>query len=159
MVKLMFFVSDTQAKRHKMIRSFLKGDRHSIAVILAAVDFEWTVRRAILSLGSLPTTEIRASLESYRRFEDYKDFWNSHVKPRLNVTLVQVVGDWSNVRKAFDSRNRLVHGITGAIKRGDAENRTHAALNASQDLEAFCEKNGGSVYQRIDRRKPREVAK
>ena len=155
----MFFVSDTQAARHEMIRSFLKGDRYSIAVILAAVDFEWTVRRAILSLGSLPTKEIQASFEAYRRFEDYKDFWNSHVKPRLNVTLAQVVRDWSNARKAFDSRNRLVHGITGAIERKDAEKCTLAALRASQDLEAFCGKNDGSVYQRIDRRKVRGAAK
>lgn len=60
----MFFVNDTQEHRHKFIRSFLKKDTAPIAVLLAAIDFEWTVKRAILAFGTSPTKDLRACFKN-----------------------------------------------------------------------------------------------
>jgi len=43
----MFLIHDTMAERHRKIRGYDKV----IGVILAAVDFEWTVRWRYLVLG------------------------------------------------------------------------------------------------------------
>ena len=64
----MFLINDTMEERHQTIRSFLSSDP-MIAVILAAADFEWTVRRAILALGTLPTKEIRKHFEVARTLQ------------------------------------------------------------------------------------------
>lgn len=154
----MFFVSDTQTQRHSKIRSFLIKGQDSIAVILAAVDFEWTVRRAILSLGTRATKEIRKSLETIYGLDSYKEIWNLEVKPRMSTTIVIVIPGWHGVTEAFKFRNRLVHGVVGAIARKNAENSVNSLLQASQDLEVFCGRHGGTLYRRIVRRKARGEA-
>ena len=57
---LMFFVGDTLAGRHNEIsRRFINSKDVMIAVFLAAADFEWTVRRAIIALGHGANRQIR----------------------------------------------------------------------------------------------------
>ena len=46
-VKLKFRVSDSQKNRHKAILAFVNEDQNVIAVILAAIDLESTIRRVI----------------------------------------------------------------------------------------------------------------
>ena len=48
----MFLFSDNPYQRHKYIWSFLNDETATVAVILADNDFECSVRRAILALGS-----------------------------------------------------------------------------------------------------------
>jgi hypothetical protein len=154
----MFFVADSQARRHKMIRSFLKSQA-SIAVILAAVDFEWTLRRAILALGARPTKDIREALEKTWGLQKYKDIWNQEVKPRMEVTVVEVIPCWHELTKAFVFRDRLVHGVVGVISNEAANNSVESILHASAALEGFAEKHEGTLYRRIVRRNPRKVKK
>ena len=155
----MFFVSDTQTQRHKMILSFLLKGQGSIAVVLAAIDFEWTLRRAILALGTRPTKHIRESLEKTWGLERYKDLWNLEVKPQMQVTVVQVIPCWSELRKAFGFRDRLVHGVVGVISRDATNNSVAFILKASQALEEFAVEHEGTLYRRIVRRKPRSLHK
>lgn len=152
----MFFVSDTQANRHRLIRSFHSKSQDMIAVILAAVDFEWTVRRAILALGTSSTKEIRKSLETSWGLEKYKDLWREEVATRLHVTLVEVIPHWGELRELFRFRDRLVHGAVGVISRDAAKRSVEYILQGSKELEAFAIRNEGSLYRHIVRRKPRD---
>ena len=149
----MFFVSDTQANRHKLIRSFHSKSQDSIAVILAAVDFEWTVRRAILALGTRSTKDIRKSLEMSWGLDKYKDIWSQEVTIRLQVSLVQIIPGWSELRDAFKFRDRLVHGVVGVISQDAASRSVEAILRGSAELETFAVTNEGTLYRRIVRRK------
>jgi len=128
-----------------------------IAVILAAVDFEWTVRRAILALGTSSTKEIRKSLETSWGLEKYKDIWKDEVTIRLKVTLVQVIPHWGELKELFKFRDRLVHGAVGVISRDAAHRSVESILRASRELEAFAVMKEGSLYRHIVRRKARDL--
>lgn len=52
----MLFVSDSQTQHHYRKRSFLTDESATLAVIVVAIDFEWSVRRVILALGSSATS-------------------------------------------------------------------------------------------------------
>ncbi len=51
----MFLVSDTLEERSAKIHRFIAEREPAIAVLLAAVDCERTIRRAVMSLGTTPT--------------------------------------------------------------------------------------------------------
>lgn len=154
----MFLISDDQAGRHEVIRSFLTEAQAPIAVILAAVDFEWTVRRAVLSMGTNPTQYIRRNVMNRNSSLDhYKQSWKSEVFPHLQKTLPDVISNWSRVQQAFRQRGRLVHGVVGTVKLDVAETSVTDILLASLQLEQYATKNGGTLYRRIIRRKTRSV--
>jgi len=58
----MFEVQYGSEKREQRIRGFLEQEPPA-AVILAAVHFEWTLRRAIIGLGENPNVAIREGLK------------------------------------------------------------------------------------------------
>jgi hypothetical protein len=58
--RMKLLVSDTQENRHAQIRRLLVDQKAVIAVLLAAADVEWTIRRAIIALGTSPTAYLRA---------------------------------------------------------------------------------------------------
>ena len=87
----MFFIDDTQASRHAKIRAF-DDDQIMIAVLLAAADFEWTVRRAIIGLGHAPNKYIRdVTLKNCSGLKSYKAAWNEQVRARHHIRLADVV--------------------------------------------------------------------
>ena len=47
-----FLIQDNQLGRHEKIRSYLTDDNAIIAVLLAAIDLEWTLRRTIDAAAS-----------------------------------------------------------------------------------------------------------
>ena len=55
----MFWVNEKQADREAKIRSFLDDKNCGIAVILAVSNFEWTLRRAIISLSEKSANSLR----------------------------------------------------------------------------------------------------
>lgn len=153
----MFLVSDTQRERHELIRSFLSKERAPIAVILAAVDFEWTLRRAILALGTTSTKHIREHvIYKVSGLKLYKEKWKEEVKPRFGIDLTGLITHWSDLSDAFDLRSRLVHGESGTVTPEYANPHVNHILKAAELLEAFAkEKDNRSLYGRkIIRRKP-----
>ena len=109
-----FLVGDSQADRHSKIRGFLSEGEPVIAVLLAAADFEWTVRRAILALGTSPNVEIRSGvLAKCTGLDKYTEAWRFEVKGRTNCGLPEVFTNWGLFREAFELRHRLVHGVVG----------------------------------------------
>jgi hypothetical protein len=150
----MFLVSDNQVNRHEKICSFLAKEP-IIAVLLAAIDFEWTVRRAILALGRRPTKDIRVSMQRTSGHQGYKDVWNEEVKPQLKKTLAEAIPDWCGVTEAFRYRHRLVHGVEGTISAERADSSVKAFLKASTALEEIAMEHDGTLYRRIVRFKER----
>jgi hypothetical protein len=152
----MFLVSDTPKARHEKIRSFLEREP-VIAVLLAAVDFEWTVRRAILALGNNPTKFIRENvINRTSGLDDYKESWREEVKPRFGVGLAGVIPAWEFFKtQAYPLRNRLVHGVSGTVGTPYATKRVEAILRASAALVTFAECHSEPIYGRhIRRTKP-----
>ena len=150
----MFLVKDTLPERQEKIRSFLKLEP-AIAVILAAADFEWTVRRAILALGCSPTPEIR------QRWKDkhlsgpdaYKDEWKKEVKPRTHSDLARVVPDWRAFKgTAYRLRHELVHGSSGTAGVVYASRAVTTILKGTKAVADHAELHGAPVYGRVIRR-------
>lgn len=160
----MFFVSDSQAQRHDRIRSFLTDDSATIAVILAAIDFEWSVRRAILALGSSPTKHIREVVFTgfHGGYANYADAWKQEVAVWLKKSLAQAIPHWSRLSNKKDGairlRGQIVHGAQVSVSADFARPRVEDWLTASTLLEALANEHKTSLYKRIVRRTPRKVA-
>jgi hypothetical protein len=69
----MFLVNDSLENRARELRTWL-GKHPSVALLVAAAYFEWTVCRAIIGLSRRRNTDVRQSLRSIYGLERYKDF-------------------------------------------------------------------------------------
>ena len=150
----MFLVDDTLSQRQSRIRSY----EPFVGVILAAVDFEWTVRRAILALGKSPTKQIHDTVLIHcSGLDKYKEAWRLEVKPFTGKGLPEVIADWQFFKeKAFSLRHRLVHGVSGSVTKQYAEERIESILRASKSIAEFAESFNEPIYGRVIRRlKPR----
>lgn len=150
----MFLVSDTRISRTEKIRTFITHDEVMIAILLAAADMEWTLRRAIITMGHSPNAYIRAQVLRYcHGLSDYKKAWLSEVTPRFNVRLPEIVPDWQwlthKEKGAFTLRNKLIHGIHGSTGFGYAAIRVEQMLNASNSIHEFAQDNKIDLYSRL----------
>jgi hypothetical protein len=57
----MFLVKGSSQQREQRIQAFSQEDP-SLSALLAVIHFEWTVRRAILALGTSPNVDVREKL-------------------------------------------------------------------------------------------------
>jgi hypothetical protein len=157
----MFFVNDNQEARHGFIRKHLTEESASIAIILASIDFEWTLRRAILALGKNPTKCIRKNVLANLPggYDGYKQAWRAEVQPRIGIRIDQVVRKWSKLHgknSAEKTRGSIVHGACVPITIARARNHVENWLCASRALEELAIKiERKSLFQRIIRYKPR----
>ena len=144
----MFLVTDTRANREDTIRKFLGRDP-AIAVLLAAADFEWTVRRAILALGYRPNSIIRKeSLHQCSGID--KDVWKNEVTPLRKNRLPAIVPNWGYFKTtAFPLRHKLIHGITSPPSRDYAEIRVEAVLAASASLVDYAAAFDVDLFARL----------
>lgn len=154
----MFLYTDPQIARHKRIRSFLANDPF-VAVILAATDFEWTTRRAILALASLPTKEVNSRFESERRGgpSGLNNHWKNLVQPRLKDALPSIVPDWEFLlKRAYHLRNNLVHGAEGKVTSAYAAKIVDSLLGGSSAVAKYAESHGERIFgKKIQRIKSR----
>lgn len=94
-------------------RLVLEGD-HCIALVVAAADFERTIRRAIIGLASEPTADVRERIErKYNTIGKYGQAWTHFVEPVRELSLHEVLPVIDRIKNAFRSRNKLVHGQQG----------------------------------------------
>jgi len=130
----MFLASDSSSFREEKIKQILVEDP-PLAALLSVIYFEWTVRRAIIALGSSPNVEIRERMKLDHGCDKYKQVWKDEVFPKIGKRLPEVVdvGNWDGLRRAFKLRHRLVHGIT-SCGREYAEKRVHWAIAASTNV-------------------------
>lgn len=149
----MFLVHEDPDEREQRIRDFLASDLDAaIAVILSAVQFEWTVRRAIIALGYSPNKILREQLTRCYGLDKYKDMWKSEVYPKHHARLTQVVENWQDLRGAFNLRDRLVHGLTNCDI-SYATQRVEAAIKAACFIRQFARSKGVDLHKRLPVRK------
>lgn len=146
----MFFVSDNRKERSQMIRSMIKK-QPTIALLLAAIDFEWSLRRTIFALGVTPTKELRkVRMGGPTR---YKEVWKDEVFARTGVRLPQVITNWDMLTtKAFPMRHKIVHGIAPYTSPEHAAELCEVFLQSATDLATFATNNGTSIFGKPIRR-------
>jgi hypothetical protein len=150
----MFLISDTFTDRQQRIRSFDSRDIF-IGVLLATMDFEWTLRRAIIALGYQKNSTIRDQvLARCSGIDRYRKAWNQQVTPRHGATLQSIVPNWDFLRdQAFPLRHRLVHGIKASAGVEYARRRRDCLLDASKAVVNFSADKEVDLYVRLPVRK------
>jgi hypothetical protein len=135
----MFLATDLSEHRHKKIRSFLPQEP-VIAILLAAVDFEWTVRRAVIALGTNSNRFIRDEvLNRCHGADDYKDAWKAEVKRRLGKGLPEIVTNWKFLKEeVFLLRHQVIHGLRPMPSSRKTQERVEAFLTASKAIWEFA---------------------
>ena len=151
----MFLVSDSSSSREERIKQILIEDP-PLAALLAVIHFKWTIRRAVIALGTSPNIEIRERMKLDHGCDKYKQVWKDEVSPNIHKRLPEIVGNWDGLRRAFDLRHRLVHGIA-SCGREYAEKRVHWAIAASTDVRAVCASHGINLEVRLPVRKRRRA--
>ncbi len=135
-------------RRATEIRSWL-AKHPSIALLVAAAYFEWTVSRGILGLSRRPNAEVRQNLHSIYGLEKYKDFWRDELAHLADAKrLPEVVADWRGVTDAFEGRNRLVHG-RDRYTRNMATPGVESLLKAVSDIVEYCASHGVDINKRL----------
>ena len=147
----MFLVSDNLESRQARIRAMLNKQDAAIAVLVAAADFEWTVRRAIIALGTAPTAQVRHRLAACSGLDRYKEAWCDEIRSATGGRshLTQVVPNWQFFKEhAYSLRNRLVHGVYGTTGLGYARVRVHSILAASRAIVNHAAERDVDLYRR-----------
>jgi len=127
-----------------------------VALVVAAVYFEWTLSRAIVGLSRRPNKEVRQDLERVRGFDAYKDVWRRETGHLHDAkTLPQVVRDWHGVRTAFEARNVIVHG-RDRYTRNMALPKVDSLLAGVSDVCAYCLSHGLDVNARLPQRRQKK---
>jgi hypothetical protein len=144
----MFLVKDNYNKRKNRIKGFLKTEP-PIAIILSAVHFEWSVRRAIIALGKSPNKEIRNKLLYCHGLKKYKLLWKNEVSSHnKHPSILTVINNWSDFKNSFEERHRLVHGASSCSGKF-ATPKVDSILSGANDVRKFCKDNGIDIYERI----------
>ncbi len=144
----MFEVGYGSEKRENKIHKISASDT-TTAVILAAVHFEWMLKRTILKLGMSPTKELREQLEKVWRInrkgeqDGYREIWDREIGKRFkNAALGTVLGKLLRIqRQALDVRGKVVHG-NGTVRKVDADEAIDLFLGSGKKLRDFVKKNG-----------------
>lgn len=155
----MFTVRYGVEKREHKILSFMADDPVT-AVILAAVHFEWMLKRTILVLGITPTRKLRAQLELVYRLDDkssnrnvptYKSVWNVEIMngSRRNASLGRVLGNLHHLQgHAMKVRGRIIHG-NGVVNRSDAMRAVQMFIESGRKLSLFVKSHGKSLDSKL----------
>ena len=159
----MFSVGFGSQNREVRIRQVAEDDP-TTAVILAAVHFEWMLKRTILKLGLTPTKTLRDQLADVYTIkdkkghnEDYKTIWRREVEPRFkNAALGTVLGRLTAIQNvAWQCRGHIVHG-NGTASREQSQEAVELFLEAGEKLRAFATKHKVNLDSRLT---PRATAR
>lgn len=150
----MFLVSHSLHVRANEIRGWLRS-QPSVAILVAAAYFEWTVSRGIVALSQRPNADVRRDLVHVYGLEKYKSFWQGELNQVGGAKrLTEVVTDWHAVTEAFDARNRLVHGRDRYTRKMAAPN-VEALLTAVSEIHDYCLSHGVNTNHRLPVRRRR----
>jgi len=151
----MFLVSHPLGYRALVIRELLRK-QPSIALVVAAAYFEWTLSRALVALSERPNRELREALENIYGLAHYRDFWWSELQHLSeHQRLTEVIRNWHAVTQAFQQRNRLVHG-RDRHTRNMATPHVECLLAAVNDLREYAQSHGFDLDRRLPVRKKRK---
>jgi hypothetical protein len=162
---MMFHIGFGSAQREAEIRKIATTDK-TTAVILAAVHFEWMLKRAILKIGVSPTTELRKQLEDVFRLEKknnqdgYNEVWHREIGSRVKkASLDSVIGQLKHLQNhALNVRGKVIHG-NGTVKNEDADKAIELFLGAGEKLRNFASKHRIDLDARLKARPRPKTAK
>lgn len=152
----MFLVQDSSTAREARIQQ-LSVEDPTLSALLAVIHVEWTVRRAIIALGTSPNVEIRKKLEKGHGLDNYKEHWKIEVSPNTQKRLPEVVKNWEGLRRSFRLRHRLVHGAS-SCGHEYAQVRASWALAAAADVREFCRVHDVDLDARLPVRRKRSIS-
>lgn len=161
-IPCLFAVNGTGRKVRRERITAIAAVEPSIGFIAAVFDFEWMVRRAILALSEVATTEIKKYLKQTHGLDAYKKAWVQFVCETKRYNHLPSIFDkeygipWCLVKQAFESRHPIVHGSNGFIKDDDAIEKMNCLLSASDAIEDYLKRVGKTAFERIVRRKSKE---
>ena len=115
----MFLASDKIEHREHKVRGFLRSEP-GIALILAAINFEWTISRAVMFLSKTktPNKKLREKLASYYSPQAYKELWKAEISMAgKHESLAKVISNWTSVLRAFRLATYLCMGGIGTQPR------------------------------------------
>jgi len=143
----MFNIYETRKDRDELLDKLKKLDP-CVALVIAFLDFEWTVRRCILALGKSPTKDINAKfagelpIKFFREgkrveqiekargngkficgLEGYKELWTKEVLPVRKISLFDLLKSKVKVEKIpeFDlEKLKLLNVNESVLKNTDA---------------------------------------
>lgn len=152
----MFLVTCTLQQRREKIIGFVESGDPAIALVLAAADFERTLRRSIIALATAPTADVRLQLErKYNTISKYGMAWNRFVEPTGKPSFVEVFPNFDNVRRAFQTRNELVHGQHGTTGINRAREQVFVVIDATRVVTELSLKYHVDLVKKITtRRRP-----
>jgi len=146
-VKNLFSVGYGHFNRENYIYDIAKSDP-SIALILAAVTFEWTFKRFIMKLGKSKTDDLRKILEKTYSLKSLKEVWHKEIGSQYKkASIKDVLLDFFNVIEpsknpkkpnACDVRGEVIHG-NGSISSDRANKATREYLFAARFLYLYAE--------------------
>ena len=161
----MFSVGYGIANREKRIRDIANTDS-TTAVILAAVHFEWMIKRSILKLGCSPTAELRKELENMYKLaikgenqKDYRSIWKREIACRYkNARLGTVLGNLNKLQNStMKVRGWVIHG-NGTVLKDVADDAIKEFMIATNKLTTFAMNHGEDLDEELkERNKAREV--
>lgn len=145
-----FKVADRFEHREKTILAMLDSGLPGVAVISAASDLEWTLRRAIVALGVSPNRDIHGKLEKVSGLRRYAKRWTEEVVPRYGKPLETLFKDWDHfVDVTYRLRHKLVHGAVSTTNRDYAKPRVVEILEATKSVIDFSASCGVDLYKRL----------
>ncbi|MDD2230682.1 MAG: hypothetical protein PHY48_14950 [Candidatus Cloacimonetes bacterium] len=156
----MYYVRDSYQGRRAKILQFRNEQDICIAIFLAAADFEWTIRRIILSLSLIPNKIVREDkryLYKCSGLAKYKKVWNQLISnipelitPRYSETKLEVViQDWIEFEKKYEFRHGIVHGFKSNLKYDEGCKALDTIMQATADIYGFSMDNGYDVYTKV----------
>ena len=94
----MFSINETRENREEVLKKLLSVDP-CVALVIAFLDFEWTVRRCILALGKSATKEIHAMFSGKHPsirghvcgLDGYNKLWTKEVNSIRNICLFDLL--------------------------------------------------------------------
>lgn len=161
----MFDLSDKRNKRRKTILGCAHFDP-GLGVVLAALDFEWTCRKAIVALSGTPTVTLyERFFNRYISLKKLTEAWNVEVMPNLahKCSLNDVVCTngitLNQVLDAMKCRNVVVHGTESRVFAQECRWAVCMLEDACDNVAAFVEAQGGgkTIFKRISRSRPKAM--
>lgn len=153
----MFDLSDKRPKRRKTIMGYAQMDAQH-GVLLAAMDFEWTCRRAILALSETPTVILYDKFreKEYSAFGGLVEAWECEVRSAVNGagSLPDVVNrklPWCWVDDAMFCRNAIVHGTQSQVTGKECRWAVCVLEDACDVIAEYVEGCGKDIFKRISR--------
>lgn len=160
----MFRVHDGRKKRKSMVAKYAAKDPF-VGVLIAAADFEWTCRRAILAMGQGSTMGIRYELFDQQAFGiKLSKGWERQVKQKSKGVskfedifsvwakencLSYVI--WPDIEFAMMWRNKLIHGIANDISDVEGARCVNILECACDILVQYVADFGVDIYKYVGR--------